>query len=60
MKLYKTNVIEALRRIQSSGDACEWQNDFFKYITIQVFANAMHHIGPQFITTFNNFLRGRR
>ena len=29
MKLYKTNVIEALRRIQSSGDACEWQNDNF-------------------------------
>ena len=29
MKLYKNNVKEALRQLQSSGDTCDWQNNNF-------------------------------
>ena len=29
IKLYKKNVKDALRKLQGSGDACDWQNDNF-------------------------------
>ena len=35
IKLYKTNVKQALLTIQGSGDSCEWQNDNFMLYNVE-------------------------